>query len=187
MLQVTPDQWNINVASLCTKNHHLYQNLREHKIFVAYIKWTLLPLYLNDFKSKKTYSKNVSKHNKNFWIKNFYKKILCLNWKNNMAIERTYNYWKFLFHFQNVNYLDCGRIDHHHFQFQMIQFWTNSDFKQALYGTELPSYWKLLWHFKAQKSLAPGSNMSLNAGSRRNHEWEYKEAPEFGSLTNWHL
>lgn len=27
-----------------------------------------------------------------------------------------------LFHFQNVNNLECGRIDHHHFQFQMIQF-----------------------------------------------------------------
>ena len=55
MLQVTPDQWNINVASLCTKNHHWYQNLREHKIFVAYIKRKLLPLLFNDFQSTNLY------------------------------------------------------------------------------------------------------------------------------------
>ena len=35
---------------------------------------------------------------------------------------RTYDHMRFPFHFQNVNNLECGRIDHHHFQFQMIQF-----------------------------------------------------------------
>ena len=53
MLQVTPDQWNINVASLCTKNHHWYQNLREHKIFVAYIKKKIVASILQWFSINK--------------------------------------------------------------------------------------------------------------------------------------